>query len=156
MDYHGILIFTILYSNYGILQYIIISGRLCIILAQYRCTWQADDAPEAYRLAAQARKQHEMDSNPKRIDISVLNCLSILHIIFPFLKGIKFTLSFLSRFLIQSLTIRQRKWHPGTWQHSFVWGVQAWNWAGRTHFLPVYTAISFPSPMQQTSSCVAK
>ena len=31
-----------------------------------------------------------MDGNPKRIDISVLDCFSILHIIFPFLKGIKF------------------------------------------------------------------
>ena len=36
--------------------------------------------------------------------------------------------------------VRRRKWHPEMWQHSFVWGVQAWNWAGR---------ISFPRPVQQ-------
>ena len=59
-------------------------------MAQYRRTWQADDAPEAYRLAAQARKQHEMDSNPKRIDISVsVKLLFYTAHYFPVSKGDK-------------------------------------------------------------------
>ena len=54
--------------TYLILFIVVISGTLHMLT--YGCTRpQADDAPEAYRLAAQDPPRHfDVDSNPQRIE----------------------------------------------------------------------------------------